>query len=219
VDPLFRWIKDKTLAKGRETGVLSTVMIQVFLDVETQKAFDQVGGNFPDRLGISYVGTCVRNGFDGKGEMVGYFEQDLPKLWPVLEHADVIIGFNIIGFDKETFRPYYTGNLDAWPILDLLDRFKDATGHRVSLDSIATQTLGVGKSGSGLDALEYYAKKQFDKLAKYCNKDVEITSDVYDFGRTKGLVKFMNKWNRLIETPVDFSYTPKKNVGVQMTLL
>jgi DEAD/DEAH box helicase domain-containing protein len=194
-------------------------MVQVFLDVETQKSFDQVGGYFPDRLGISYVGVCVRNGYDGKGELQGFFEQDLPKLWPIIEHADVLVGFNIIGFDVETMRPYYSGKIEKWPVLDLLDRFKDATGHRASLDAIATQTLGIQKSGSGLDALKYYAKKEFDKLASYCLKDVEITRDIYDFGRTKGKVKYLNKWNRLIETPVDFGFVPTQHVGVQMTLL
>lgn len=194
-------------------------MQQIILDVETQKSFDEVGGYFPDRLGISFVGVCIRNGFDGKGEMKGFFEQDLPHLWPIIEHADVVVGFNIANFDVETFRPYYSGNLDKWPVLDLLDRFKVATGHRISLDSIAQQTLGIQKTGSGLDALKYYAKKEFDKLSSYCLKDVEITRDVYDYGRTKGKLKFLNKWNRLIETPVDFGFSPKKNVGVQMTLL
>lgn len=194
-------------------------MVQVILDVETQKSFDQVGGYFPDRLGISFVGVCIREGFDGKGEMKGFFEQDLPTLWPILEHADVLVGFNIKGFDIETLRPYYSGSVEKWPVLDLLDRFKDVTGHRISLDSIATQTLGVAKSGSGLDALKYYANKEFDKLSKYCLKDVEITRDVYDFGRTKGKVKFLNKWNRLIETQIDFSFAPKKDLGIQMTLL
>ena len=194
-------------------------MRQVILDVETQKSFDQVGGYFPDRLGISFVGVCVRDGFSGKGEMLRFFEQDLPKLWPVIEQADVLVGFNILGFDVETLRPYYSGSVASWPVLDLLDRLKDSTGHRVSLDSIASQTLGTKKSGNGLDALKYYAHKEFDKLAEYCLKDVEITRDVYDFGRTKGLVKFLNKWNRLIEAPVDFSFTSKKNNGTQMTLM
>lgn len=194
-------------------------MKQVFLDVETKKTFDEVGGYFPDRLGISFVGLCIREGLDGAGEMIGYFEQDLPKLWPVLESADVLIGFNIRGFDLETFRNYYSGSMEGWPVLDLLDRFKEAAGHRISLDSIATQSLGISKSGNGLDAIRYYANKEFDKLASYCLKDVEITRDVYDYGRTKGKVKYLNKWQRLIETPVDFSFTPKEDAGVQMTLL
>ncbi|HAU98742.1 MAG: DEAD/DEAH box helicase domain protein [Microgenomates group bacterium GW2011_GWF2_45_18] len=194
-------------------------MRQVILDVETKKAFDQVGGNFPDRLGISFVGICIRDGYSGKGEMKGFFEQDLPQLWPILESADLLIGFNIISFDLETMRPYYSGSMKDWPVLDLLDRVKDSTGHRVSLNAIAQQTLGTEKSGSGLDAITYYEKKEFDKLSSYCLKDVEITRDIYDFGRSKGLVKFKNKWNRLIEAQVDFGFAQSKNAGVQMTLM
>lgn len=194
-------------------------MQQIFLDVETQKSFDQVGGYFPDRLKISYVGICIRDGFSGKGKSMGFFEKDLPQLWPILENADVLIGFNIIGFDLEALQPYYSGVTTTWPALDMLDRIKDSTGHRVSLDAVATQSLGIQKSGSGLDALEFFAKKQFDKLAFYCDKDVEITRELYDYGRQKGSVKFLNKWNRLIEAPVDFEFKPKKAHGMQMTLM
>jgi len=194
-------------------------MRQIFLDVETQKAFDQVGGYFPGKLGISYVGICVRDGFSGKGKSMGFFEDKLSELWPILEGADVLIGFNIIGFDIETLRPYYSGSVESWPTLDLLDRIKDSTGHRISLDAVATQSLGVAKSGSGLDALKYYANKEFEKLASYCDKDVAITRDLYDYGRSKGSVKFLNKWNRLIEAPVDFEFKPKKATGMQMTLM
>ena len=36
-------------------------MLQIILDVETKKAFHEVGGNFPDRLGISFVGINIRD--------------------------------------------------------------------------------------------------------------------------------------------------------------
>ena len=62
-------------------------MLQVIFDVETKKSFEEVGGFFPDRLGISFVGVCIRDGFSGKGEMRGFFEKDLPDLFPILEKA------------------------------------------------------------------------------------------------------------------------------------
>jgi hypothetical protein len=46
-----------------------------------------------------------------------------------------------------------------------------------------------------------------------------VTRDVHDYGLAKGHVKFHNKWNRLIECKVDFSFTPIKNEGVQMSLI
>jgi DEAD/DEAH box helicase domain-containing protein len=194
-------------------------MLQVILDVETQKTFDEVGGYFPDRLGISFVGVCIRDGLSGPGEMKGYFEKDLPQLFPLLEQADVVIGFNIDGFDMQTMVPYYSADVTKIPTLDLMLRIKDSAGHRIGLDAVAQETLGAGKSGDGLDAIKYYKSQDWERLSSYCLRDVEVTRDIYDFGLKKGLVKFKNKWNRLIECNVDFTFTPKKDDGVQMSLL
>lgn len=193
-------------------------MLQVILDVETKKTFEEVGGYFPDRLGISFVGVCARE-TGTSGEMLGFFEDDLPKLFPLLERADVIIGFNVDQFDMQTFIPYYTGDITAIPTLDLMIRIKDSIGHRIGLDAVAKETLGIGKTGNGLDAIKYFQTKQFDKLRDYCLQDVTVTRDIYDYGLRKGQIKFRNKWNRLIEAPVDFSFTPRKDAGIQMSLL
>ncbi len=194
-------------------------MLQLILDVETKQSFDEVGGFFPDRLGISYVGVCVREGFTGEGEMRGYFEDDLDDLFPLMERADVVIGYNVDNFDMQTFVPYYNADITVIPTLDLLTRIKESIGHRIKLDSVAKETLGVGKTGDGLDAIRYFKKGQLDKLEKYCLQDVKVTRDVYDYGLKKGRVKFRNKWNRLIDAEVDFSFTPEKASGVQMSLI
>lgn len=194
-------------------------MLQVILDVETKKTFDEVGGYFPDRLGISFVGVNVRHGFGEAGEYQSYFEQDLPKLFPLLEQADVVVGFNIDGFDMPTFTSYYSGDISKIPTLDIMLRIKDVVGHRIGLDAVAKETLGIGKTGDGLDAIKYYQTQQWEKLEKYCLQDVKVTKEILDYGYSKGEIKFRNKWNRLITTPVDFSFTPQKNAGVQMSLI
>lgn len=194
-------------------------MLQIFLDLETKKIFDDVGGYFPDRLGVSFVGVCVRDGYTGKGEMRSFFEKDIPDLFPLLERADVVVGFNIDEFDMQALVPYYKGIITNIPTLDILDRIKKSVGHRISLDAVAHETLGIGKSGSGLDAVKYFQQKNWEALEKYCLQDVAVTRDVYDAGLKNGKVKFRNKWNRLIECPVNFSFTPSKDAGVQMSLL
>jgi len=193
-------------------------MKQVILDVETKKTFDQVGGYYPEKLGISFVGVIARDGFEGGGQEHRFFETDLPGLWPLLQTADVIVGFNTDGFDLPTLKPYYPGDITDLPSLDLLARIKQSVGHRVSLDAVASQTLGIQKSGSGLDAITYYETGQLDKLANYCIKDVEITRDIYDYGRTNGHIKFINKWNRPIEPEVDFNFVTKPVNGTQLTI-
>ncbi len=194
-------------------------MLQVILDVETKKAFDEVGGYFPEQLGISFVGVCVRESMSGKGKMMGFFEQDLPDLFPLLEKADVVIGYNVDAFDMPTFSPYYNADISRIPTLDVMMRIKDSIGHRIKLDNVAQETLGVGKTGDGLDAIKYYKSGQLDKLKDYCIQDVAVTRDVYDFGLQKGKISYKNKWNRLIEAQVDFSFTPQKDAGVQMSLI
>lgn len=194
-------------------------MLQVILDVETKQIFDDVGGYFPEKLGISFAGACIREQNSQKGDMRGYFEQDLPDLFTLLEKADVIIGFNVIGFDLPALAPYYQGDLLSMPTLDLLVRIKESAGHRISLDAVAQETLGIGKSGDGLDAIKYYREGDLDALQKYCLQDVAVTRDLYDAGLQKGKVQFKNKWNRLIDCPVDFSFTPQKELGLQMALL
>lgn len=194
-------------------------MLQVILDVETKKTFEEVGGYFPNLLEVSFVGVCVREGMSGVGEMQSYFEQDIPKLFPLLEKADVVIGFNIDSFDMQTLVPYYTGDIAKIPTLDVMTRIKNSTGHRIGLDAVAQETLGIGKSGDGLDAIKYYKTGNLSALSEYCLQDVAVTRDVYDYGLHKGVVKFRNKWNRLIESPVDFTFTPSKHAGVQMSLL
>jgi DEAD/DEAH box helicase domain-containing protein len=155
----------------------------------------------------------------GQGEMLSFFEENLPQLFTLIEQADVIVGFNIDGFDMQTLAPYYTGDISQFPTLDIMNRIKDSIGHRIGLDAVAKETLGVGKTGDGLDAIKYYKSKNWEALEKYCHQDVCVTRDVYDYGLQKGQIKFRNKWNRLIECPVDFSFAAQKNAGVQMSLL
>jgi DEAD/DEAH box helicase domain-containing protein len=197
-------------------------MKQLFIDVETKKTFDEVGGYFPERLEPSLVGMIEREGFpeSGGGKEIRYelFEQDFERIPQILEGADVIVGFNSIGFDLPVIKPFYPGEIHKLPQLDLLEVIKVEAGHRVSLDAVAKETLGTQKIGHGLDAIVYYQQGEFDKLAAYCMKDVEITRDIYDFGRKNGFVKFLNKWNNLVTLKVDF--VPKTDdTGLQMTLI
>ncbi len=194
-------------------------MSQVILDVETKKIFDEVGGFFPEKLGVSFVGVCLRDNSNQKGQMLSFFEKDLPQLFNLLEKTDLIIGFNVDAFDLPTLAPYYYGNLSKIPTLDLMIKIKESCGHRISLNAVAKATLNAGKTGSGLDAVKYYRSHQLEKLKNYCLQDVKLTRDIYDYGLKKGTIKFNNKWNRLVDCPIDFKVKIVKNIGTQKNLL
>lgn len=159
------------------------------LDIETQNTFQDVGAYNPTLLKVSYVG-CY---FYETDTFEGFFEQDLPKLWPRLERADRVIGYNLIGFDYPCLQMYYTGDIFKLPTVDLLAEIDKRLGFRIKLDDVAHATLGVGKSGHGLMAVEYWRNGELDKLAKYCLQDVRITRDVYEHALQNGFVSFNNR--------------------------
>lgn len=185
-------------------------------DVETKKAFDEVGGYHPEKLGVSIIGTYWRD--ESGEEYVGYREGNFSPFWRKLETADLVVGFNIISFDYETLKPYYTGSFKQFPSLDIMVEMEKHLGHRVSLDAVAKETLGEQKNGHGLDAIRYYHDGDWESLEKYCLQDVKVTKDIYDYGVANKVLRFKNKWNNLIEVPVNFDKNGQEDKTVQTTL-
>jgi DEAD/DEAH box helicase domain-containing protein len=162
---------------------------EVVLDIETQNSFADVGGAFHDKLKISLIGVY----FYETDEYVSYLEHELPNLWPRLEHAERIIGYNTKGFDYPCMNAYYPGDISEFPSLDLLEEIAKGLGFRVKLDDVASATLGYGKSGHGLQAIEFFRKGELTKLRDYCLMDVKITKEVYEYGRDKGEVFYFDR--------------------------
>jgi DEAD/DEAH box helicase domain-containing protein len=163
---------------------------QVVLDLETQKIFDEIGSRNPGDLGVSVAGVY----FYETDEYVCFEESKLGDLERRLANVSRVIGFNIRRFDFPVLQPYLKHiDLGRMESLDILDDLEKTLGHRVSLQSVASATLGVGKSGSGLDAIHYYRSGEMEKLKRYCLDDVRLTKDVYEFGRKNGLVYYLSK--------------------------
>jgi DEAD/DEAH box helicase domain-containing protein len=110
-----------------------------------------------------------------------YEESELPKLAPLLQSADQIIGFNIKDFDFQVLQPYLNFDLSEIPYYDLLEEINKAIGHRIKLESVAQGTLGAGKSGDGKEAVLYYRNGRMDLLKKYCQRDVQVTRQIYEY--------------------------------------
>ncbi len=113
-------------------------------------------------------------------------EHEIPKLSPILQTCDQIIGFNIIDFDFEVLQPYLSFPLSEVPALDLLVEVGNALGHRIKLEDIATATLGKGKSGSGLEAIQHFRLGRMGELKKYCLDDVKVTKNIYEYALKNG---------------------------------
>jgi len=192
---------------------MSTVK-EVFLDVETQKIFDDVSRRDPKLLGVSFVGIYERE----TDRLHGYFENELSSLWPVLENATKIIGFNIKRFDMPVLSAYYPGDLLRFPLFDMWEVIKNQLGFSLGLDNLARATLKEGKTGTGLDAIRLFIEGKLDQLSSYCLNDVELTRKLYDYGKSSGKLKFITWKNEVEEFPVHWDIGTENKGDVQMSL-
>ncbi|MBU0570112.1 ribonuclease H-like domain-containing protein [Patescibacteria group bacterium] len=207
---------------------------EVIFDIETKKLFSDIGTNNPADLGISIVSLYSRKLDEGlqevegrqilsevEGKIKSFWENEFDKMWPIFQNADRIVGFNSLHFDVPAIAPLAPFPFAKLPHLDIMAEVKKNFGRRISLNAIAQETLDMQKSDSGLNAVYYWKKhdkKSLAKLKKYCEDDVIITRDVYDFGLKNGHLLFKDKWNTLRKVEVDFSYTEKEPAEKQIGL-
>ncbi len=161
-------------------------MRKITFDVETRNIFQDVGSTESTALDISVV--CIHDSLTN--EYSSYLQEDFPKLWPIIEQADMLITFNGDHFDIPLLNKYYSGDLTKIKSLDLLVEIKKSLGRRIKLDTIAEATLGIKKSGHGLEAVTWWKEGQIDKIIKYCIDDVKITKDIYDYAIKNGKLKY-----------------------------
>ena len=124
------------------------------------------------------------------GDYSSYLRDELHKLWPILERADMLIGFNSDTFDIPLLNRYYPGDLSHMRSLDLLSEVQKVLGRRIRLESLAQATLGRGKSGDGMKASEWWKEGKKKEVADYCIEDVRLTRELYDYALTHGILKY-----------------------------
>ncbi len=161
-------------------------MRAVTFDIETANAFPTLARGDLSRMNISIVGI-----HDSKtDEYTSYTVEEFPQLWPIIEGADMLIGFNSDTFDIPILNRYYPGDLTRIRSLDLLSEVQKVLGRRVRLQSLAEATLNKGKSGNGLEAVEWWQQGLVDKVREYCLDDVRITRAIYDYAIKHGKLKY-----------------------------
>jgi len=175
-------------------------MNYVFFDLESQNLFDDVGGreNF-DKLKVA----CGVTYSTAKNDFTVYWEKDVPALVEELRSATRVVGFNLVGFDYKVLQPYAPQTRFAsFPTLDLLLDFQKNLGFRVSLDNIASASLGTTKTADGIQSVQWFREGQLEKVAEYCKSDVDITRRVFEFGRDNGFVYYKSKLGSKLKAPV-----------------
>ncbi len=138
-------------------------------------------------------------------------EHELGELWPILEKAERTIGYNSEHFDMPILNKYYAGDLMSFPHLDLLKVIKDTNGKRYKLNDVAKATLeNTFKSADGLEAIKWWQEGRKEDVKKYCEQDVKVTKEVYEYGRKNRMLYVQNLTGEL--QPIAVNFEPAKNV-------
>jgi len=171
----------------------------VYFDLETQKSAEDVGGwDKISLMGMS-VGVLYST---AQGAYKIYGEKQVGNLITDLQRADLVVGFNNLRFDYEVLHGYTSFDLSQLPTLDMLVELQHELRHRLSLDAIATATLGVEKTAEGLQAIEWYREGKLLEIAEYCCYDVKITRLVHEYGVQHRQLHYHNRLGKKMTVPV-----------------
>jgi len=154
----------------------------VVIDIETSNTFADVGRDNFRALEISVVGLYSYN----KDEYIAYDVNEMNELGGRLKDAGLVVGFATNRFDLPVMARYFDFDIFVVPSLDILDEIELASGKRISLDLLAHENLGYGKTGKGMDAPILYAEGKIKELKEYCLNDVKVTKELYDLANKQG---------------------------------
>jgi DEAD/DEAH box helicase domain-containing protein len=158
----------------------------ITFDIETANTLPSFSRGDLGQLELALVGVHDST----TGEFTSYVKEELPKLWPLLESADALVGYNSDSFDIPLLNRYYPGDLTKIKSVDLMVEVQKVLGRRLKLQSLAEGTLNRGKKGSGLDSVVWWQQGLVEKVREYCIEDVRLTRELYDYARKNGLLKY-----------------------------
>lgn len=143
--------------------------------------------------------------YDSKTEEYhNYYESDVSRLISHLKKMELVIGFNIKRFDYRVISGYSDFDWNELNTLDMLEIIYQRLGYRLSLNHLARVTLGAQKSADGLQALKWWKEGRINDIVKYCRVDVQITHEIYLFGKKNGYLLFQNKAGQAVRIPVEW---------------
>ena len=194
----------------------------VFLDLETQRTAEEVGGwAHSDRMGlaiaVAYLSAqrCYRWYFgpdDERGDGLNH----VGELFDDLGRASLVVGFNINDFDYKVLRPYAAQHgihashiypFLPFPTFDILDGLEHSVGRKkpFPLDALAEWNLGVGKSDfkDGSEVVHAYRRGQYTRVTEYCRNDVYLTKELFTLAYNRGYLSARSVGRRRKATEID----------------
>ncbi len=190
-------------------------MNYVIFDLETQNIFQDVGSSDPAALDIS-VATFYETATNRYTTLT---VDELPQAWPIIERADALVGYNSNHFDIPLLNKYYPGDITQIKSIDILESIRESLGRRLRLDDVAKATVGAKKSAHGLQAVRWWREGKIAEIKKYCEQDVKVTKEVFEYIMEHGHVLFKDG-TRKQSVPINTSsWKNREDVAMTHSLL
>ncbi len=174
----------------------------LFFDLETKKSAEEVGGWGNVHLMELAVGVVYDS---QEKKYIRYWEEDVNRLVEKLLSADLVVGFNHEWFDYGALKGYTDIDLARQAkSFDILSDIRKRLGYRLSLNHLAQETLGKQKTADGLVSLKWWKEGKHEQVADYCEMDVAITKELFEFGLEKGRLLYRMKNGEQVKLNLDW---------------
>ena len=198
---LFAESEETNEVNAKIVSKASNLYRVLYFDLETQKSAEDVDG----WGNIHLMGLAVGVVWDSmEQKYFSYLENEASKLVEKLRTANLVVGFNVKKFDYGVLQPYADFDLHEITTFDMLDDIKVKLNHRLSLNHLAENTLNSKKSADGLISLQWYKEGEIDKIVEYCQQDVKVTRDLFEYGEKHGHIKYKTRSGVAKDLKVDW---------------
>lgn len=153
----------------------------VYLNVATRCTATEAGGwDKLEQLGVSIAVTIAADGLQV------FTEDKIQKLAGILAHAERIVGYNLRHLDLKVLEVYDGFSIGKACTVDLLDVVERAVGRRLSLQTLASATLGIGLQRDSLEMVKCWKAGRVLDVIEGCSDAVYAIKALDEYAREHG---------------------------------
>lgn len=150
-------------------------MNYIVFDIETYSPTDAQKINTSE-LKVTVAGAY----FSWLDKYLGFFEDDINQLIEAFKYADLIVGYNHLGFDLPVLQKYSSYSLKDLPNYDILNQVESTVGFRLRLDDLCKATFEDDvKTDTYAKYKNYHKENKWAELLDYCMNDVRLTNQLF----------------------------------------
>jgi DEAD/DEAH box helicase domain-containing protein len=131
--------------------------------------------------------------FSWLDEYIAFLEEDIVDFLNMTREADLIVGYNHIGFDLPVLQKYVSWNLQELPKYDIMAEIHKNAGFRPKLNDICKANLNHDVKTDSYEVYKnYYWDKEWGKLIDYCMNDVRLTEQIFRIVLKENKLKYLD---------------------------